>query len=300
MNDILKNKYKSVAIKALKEFDVDYDKLEFLTEETNVFFEVSGKDHVVLKIFQEESSKIEDNLIEAFMLEEVTKRTNIVVPTMLFSKLGKQVVFIESDEFDMVKRVAVYKYIEGEDFDGKETPLLFERLGEVTATIHNASKSIVIPDNLIPKKWDKVFYYRDEVAEYNEKRHDKYFTQEDRVFLDWFIRYLDSELPKYYNQESFLIHADLNPWNVKLYDGDIRLLDFEEGMLGSAVHDIAIMLFYYRYDPNYKYDEVKRSYLRGYSNVSTLPDFTDFDIDLLIMARTANFINYILLIINKK
>ena len=131
---------------------------------------------------------------------------------------------------------------------------------------------------------------------YHDEKYVIYFSEEVRIFLDRFIAYLDDILPKYYKEDSFLIHADLNPWNVKLHDGEIRLLDFEEGMLGNAVHDIAIMLFYYRYDPNYNYDEVKESYLKGYSNISLLPKFTDFDIDLLIMARTANFINYVLYI----
>lgn len=296
MEKELENKYKKIALKALEKFDINYDHIDFLIEETNVFFEVFGKDHCVLKIFQEESSKIEDNLIEEFLLDEISKRTDIVVPSMIPSKNGDKIVFIDSENFDTAKRVAVYHYVEGKDFDGIETLDLFEMLGKVTAQLHLASKEIIIPHEMKPKKWDKVFYYREEVAVYHQKKYSHIFSTDDLIFLDRFIEYLDNQLPTYYKEESFLIHADLNPWNVKIHEGAIRLLDFEEGMLGCALQDIAIMLFYYRYDPKYNYQEVKEHYLKGYSSMYKLPDFTDFDIDLLIMARTTNFINYTLLI----
>lgn len=296
MNEQLKKKYKNVVIKALKEYDIEYDMINFLIEETNVFFEVTGNPHVVVKIFQEESSKIEDNLIEAITLEEISSRTNIVVPSIMKSKEGKQVIFVESDDFDIVKRVAVYKYIEGDDFDGKETLPLFESLGEITATIHKALKDVILPNNLIPKKWDKVFYYRDEVPIYHVSQYDDYFTKEDRDFLDKFIIYLDRVLPKYYKGEEHLIHADLNPWNVKLHNNEIRLLDFEEGMIGSVIHEVAIMLFYYKYDPKYDEYKVKEAFFKGYSKILELPIITEYDIDVLIAARATNFVNYNLLI----
>lgn len=296
MEKELENKYKKIALKALEQFDIEYEYIDFLVEETNIFFEVFGKDHVVLKIFQEESSKTEDNLIEDFFLDEIAKRTEIVVPYMIPSKNGDKIVFIESEDFDTLKRVALYNYVEGKDLDGNETRELFEELGKVTAKLHLASKEIKIPKEMEPKKWDKVFYYREEVPIFHNKKYAHIFSKEDLTFLDQFIAYLDLKLPTYYKEESYLIHADLNPWNVKIHEGEIRLLDFEEGMLGCALHDIAIMLFYYRYDTNYNYQEIKESYLKGYKSLNKLSDFTDFDIDLLIMARTTNFINYTLLI----
>ncbi len=289
-------RFKKVAVLGLKEYDLNYDSIEFLTEETNVFFEVKGKDHFVLKIFQEESSKLEDNLIEAFTLDQISNKTNIVVPTIIKSRNDQQIVFVESTDFDTVKRVAVYKYVEGKNFDGLETLPLFERLGEVTAIIHKASKTIVIPSHLEPKKWNQVFYYRDEEAVYHKKEYSKYFSDEDKALLDAFIKYLNKMLPKYYVEKPFLIHADLNPWNIKLHNGEIRLLDFEEGIVGNAIHDIAIMLFYYRYDPNVNYNDIKKAYFEGYRKILDLEDLSDFDIELLIMARITNFINYDLLV----
>lgn len=290
-----KEKLRHVALKALEQYDVSCETLEFFTEDTNVFFKVSTPyDTYMLKIFQEESSKLEDNLAEVFFMNEIDQRTDIVIPSIIQSKSGNFIVIIQSKHFDIEKRVALYSFIEGEDFNGNETNDLFFKLGQACAKLHNASEHIEIPVSISPKKWDTVFYYRDEPVVYNDDKYKEITLKENREFLDSFIPYLNKKLQEYYQRPSFIIHADLNPWNVKIHDNEIRLLDFEEAMYASEVHDLAILLFYYRYDQNYNYDEVKTQVLQGYQSIRQLPEITDFDIDLLIMARTANFVNYTL------
>jgi Ser/Thr protein kinase RdoA (MazF antagonist) len=286
-------KYKEVVIEALKEYDILYTQIEFFIEESNIFFKVMTKDSIyMVKIFQEESSKMEDNIAEIFFMKEIIKRTNIVIPNIISTREGTDIVTVKSKQFKTDKRVVVYDYMEGYDLNQHETDELFIQLGEVTATLHNMSENIHIPNDIHPKKWDTVFYYRDEPIVYNDPKYDKQTGAENRLFLDKFILYLNKQLPTYYSKKPFIIHADLNPWNVKVYNNTIRLLDFEEAMLATEVHDLAIILFYYRYDKNFDYDKVKKLLFKGYRKVRELPMISDFDIDLLIMARTANFVNY--------
>ena len=290
-----KEKLHNVALEALEYYDVSCETLEFFTEDTNVFFKVSTLyDTYMLKIFQEESSKLEDNLAEVFFMNEIDQRTDIVIPSIIKSKNGDSIVILKSQYFEIEKRIALYSFIEGVDLNGNETNDLFYKLGQACAKLHNASEQIKIPDSISPKKWDTVFYYRDEPIVYNDNKYKDITLEENREFLDKFIPYLNEKLKEYYQRPSFIIHADLNPWNVKIYNNEIRLLDFEEAMYASEVHDLAILLFYYRYDQNYNYDVVKSNVLDGYQSVRQLPEITDFDIDLLIMARTANFVNYTL------
>jgi len=292
-----KEHYNHLVQEAIKHYDIQAENIEYFIEETNIFYKIDAKQGIyMLKIFQEDSSKIEDNLAEVYFINEIATKTDIIVPKVISTKDNESILQLENNNFPDKKRIALYEYIDGVDFNGNETRELFQKLGEATAKLHIASKELVIPNNINPKKWDKVFYYRGEEAIYNTNKYHKFITKDDRLLLDKFIPYLNNKLQSYYTRESFIIHADLNPWNVRIHKNEIRLLDFEEAMYASEIHDLAILLFYYRYDPNYNYQEVKEDVFKGYQKQRELPIITEFDIDLLIMARTTNFINYVLIL----
>jgi Ser/Thr protein kinase RdoA (MazF antagonist) len=151
--------------------------------------------------------------------------------------------------------------------------------------------------NCLQKVWDKVFYYKGEEAVYKKEEYQKFLSKEYHEEMDKIIPFLNKELSSYYEKYTDhiqFIHADLNPWNVKLYGSELRLLDFEEAMLGLPIHDFAIMLYYYDYDEAFDFELVKKLYFQGYERVRNLPVFTDYDLDLLMTSRRVNFLNYIL------
>jgi Ser/Thr protein kinase RdoA (MazF antagonist) len=160
----------------------------------------------------------------------------------------------------------------------------------VTAKLHKATEGIVIPSNIHSKKWDKVFYYRDEVPVYREDKYQQFVDQEYHEVMDYIIPYLDKKLQNYYITASAqLIHADLNPYNVWTYKDEIRVIDFEEAMYGLPVHDFAISLFYYKYDDKFDYPKVYDLLFEGYKKERKLPEFSERDIELFITARRVNF-----------
>ncbi len=295
----IKRRLKKVAELALDSYDLSIEELDYLVEETNVFFKATGSQgkKYALKVFQEESSTIEDNLAEVFFLQEIAGRTSIAIPKVVPAKNGDPVVFVDSKYTPVVKRVAIYTWLEGEDLDGKESPEWFRELGRTAARLHEATQDLPIPRNLQPKKWDKVFNYNGETAVYHEKKYDHHLPKGFRNLMDQVIPYMDKKLLSYYDAAvPQLIHADLNPWNVRIFEKEMRLLDFEEAMLGLPVHDLAIALFYYRHDPAFIYEEVKAAIFEGYEEVRPLPAFTDFDLEFFMAARRVNFMNYVLLI----
>ena len=74
------------------------------------------------------------------------------------------------------------------------------------------------------------------------------------------------------------------------------VFDFEDNMYGTPLHDLAIILFGYWLDPDFEFEQVKDSVLKGYSNIRPLPKFSNFDLELLMTSRRVNFLNYILLV----
>jgi|GEM_PF-477363 len=284
---------------ALAKYDIDLKSLKYYLEETNIFYrlsDINGKKYT-LKIFREESTTLEDNLAEVFFLDEVKKNSDIVVPTVIKSKDGESIVVITSEYFDTPKRIALYEWVEGRLFADCTTMERFYSLGKATAKLHIATENTNIPSNLNIKKWDKVFYFADEEIVYKNEKYQDFLDDNFYNAMDFIVPYLNKCLAKHYvNTKIQLLHGDLNPWNVLVHKEEIRFIDFEDNILGIPLHDIAIMLFYYRHSKNYDYYEVRNHFLKGYRSIKELPQFTDYDMDVLIIARLVNFLNYVLVI----
>ncbi len=296
-----KRRMHDVAKEAIKQYDIDAKSISYITEETNIFFKVVGSDgkKYALKIFQEESSKIEDNLAEVFLIEKVAEFSDIVVPEVVKSINGQGVVWVNHIGFDCKKRVAVYKWLEGKEIDGREDDGYFEKIGGIMAKLHEATEGIAIPRNIKPKKWDKIFYYRDEVPVYKQEKYQKFLPKDYHEVMDFIIPYLDEKLLGFYkNATPQLLNADLNPYNIWTYKDEIRLIDFEEAMYGMPIHDLGIYLFYYKDDDNFDYPKVYDLLFKGYKKVRALPEFSESDIEHLMISRRVNFLNYALLVMD--
>ena len=293
------NKYLRIAERAIDKYNIKVKELIYFTEETNIFYKVIDDCGTVygLKILQDESSKIEDNLAEVFLLDTVRKKSDIVIPEVIYSVDGDSIVQIDEGNVNQSKRILVYKWIDGESIDEIKNKNYFYNLGVLTAKMHDSTMNVMIPQGINPKKWNKVFYYRDERAVYKEEKYKKFVTSEYVEIMDFIIPYLDEKLPVYYQDDIIqLIHADINPYNVLYHKDGLRIIDFEDVMLGKPVHDFAIIFFYYKNHNKLSYMQVKKDFFRGYALVRKIPDFTDFDLELLMTARRVNFLNYTLFI----
>ncbi|MDP5276776.1 phosphotransferase enzyme family protein [Chengkuizengella axinellae] len=290
-----------IAELAADRYDLQIADMSYFTEETNTFYkitDVNGKSYA-LKIFQEESSTLEDNQVEIYFVNLVSQSDNISIPSIVSAKDGSQIQTIHSKYASTPKRVVLYTWVNGEDLDENENDQRFIKLGELTAQLHNATYRASIPTELSPRMWNKVFYYKGEEAVYKHKKHQKFLSSEFHDLMDHIIPYLNEKLSSYYENninEVQLIHADLNPWNVRVDGEDMHILDFDDVMLGLPIHDFSNMLYYYRYNDNFDYHQIKKLFLQGYEKVRELPHFTEFDLELLMTGRRVNFMNYNILV----
>ncbi|WP_240838136.1 phosphotransferase enzyme family protein [Acidaminobacter sp. JC074] len=290
------NKYRDIALSAINMYDFKSSQIEFLVEETNVIYKVHTKEgDYALKIFEEASSCLEDNKAEAYFLDLVDKKTNLSFPKLVKNKEGCSVTSVYCDSEDIYKRIMIYKWMAGKDHDKRESIRSFETLGETLAKLHEATFGEALHD-LKPKRWNKVFFYKDEVAVYHKIKYENFIDKELKRLLDKIIPILNESLDKIYCMyDSQLIHGDLNPWNIKVSEDDLFLIDYEEAMLGCPLHDLATLLYYYTHHNKWSYDEVKDAFIRGYHRLREF-DFNDDLIEDLIIARRVNFINYVLII----
>ncbi|WKA56550.1 phosphotransferase enzyme family protein [Planococcus shixiaomingii] len=294
-------KFADVAKLAADRYDIQLNEICFLAEETNILYKLSDTNgnKFLMKIFQNNSSNLEDNQLEVYMMNLVIQRGCISLPSILSATDGSEIQEIFLGEDRPPIRVAVYSWLEGEDLDSNETEERFIHLGEMTARLHAATFGEKVPKTFSPKRWDNVFYYIEDKMVYKQSEYQRYLSREYHELMDAIIPYLNSRLSGYYqiNEGNLqLIHSDLNPWNVLVSEDAMHIIDFEDTMLGLPLHDIAILLYYYRYEEVFDYENVKDLFFKGYEKIRPLPEFEEFDLELLMTARRVNFLNYILLV----
>ncbi|HPJ24323.1 MAG TPA: hypothetical protein PK113_05365, partial [Bacillota bacterium] len=192
-------KYREIAKMAIKKYDIAVHSLTFLAEETNVFYLLgSGESAFVMKIFQEASSDINDNLTEHFLISTLLDKTEIKTPKVIRNKHGETVTKIAFPNPRGYKRVALYEYIEAEAVDGQENMEYFRTVGGLIAKMHIATENLKFPEHVNPKKWEDIFYYENETPVYHKKKYKRFITQEMISILDELIPYINEKLKLFY------------------------------------------------------------------------------------------------------
>ncbi len=285
---------KKIIEEGLEFYDVEVKDLKFLTEDTNIFYKLTDTfgNRYAVKIYEELSSNLDDSQVEMYFLDQIASKTNIVVPRGVKNKSGDYVTLIESKYDTVKKRMAVYEWMDGYDLDEREKISHFEQIGALMAEMHQVAETIDVPKQFNPKRIDKVLYYAGDDYFYKMEKHQSKVSPEFRKLMDFIIPYLDERLIKFYDNKTIMIHGDFNPWNIKVHKGNIRLLDFEDASIGLPIHDIATLFFYYQYDDNYK--KYQEAFYTGYRTVKDIERHQESELNLLMIARRVNFMNYIL------
>lgn len=292
-----KKELKRLASAALTSYAGDFPGISFFTQETSTVFKVRDSDskEFALKIYDPASSNIEDNEIETLLLQAIRGKSSFAVAKVIKNKEGNGTTIYTDPASGVSYRIVLSTWLAGTDFKAVANEALFYDLGRTLAELHSLTQTIILPMHLKPKQWDEVFYFRDEKAVYQESQYDQIVSSEFRKLMDSAIPLLNQQLRGLYAAgKAQLLHGDLNPWNVKVQDGKLAILDFEDAILGQPIQDLAILLYYFKADGEFPYHKVKDWVTQGYQSIQKIDHLNDYTIDFLIMARKVNFLNYVL------
>ncbi|MFC1878588.1 phosphotransferase enzyme family protein [Chloroflexota bacterium] len=247
----------------------------------------------VLRIYSNEETTIQDNMVEMYWLNALKKDTNLFVSEPVRNRVGEYITTVEIEGVPGEKRCALFCWVPGRPLEEHLSPGNYYKLGQTMAALHDHAETLSTPSELRPKRWDKVFYYPDEPVIYNTPAYRHLFPPERQALMDRFVERAHVFLKRLFKSEKepIWIHGDLHYWNVHYFKGDLYTIDFEDVMQGYPLQDVAITLWYGRQREDYA--DLRAAFVEGYSSMRDWPVSAPGQLEILMAARSANFINYV-------
>ena len=91
----------------------------------------------------------------------------------------------------------------------------------------------------------------------------------------------------YTTHTSHIIHADMHGWNLLWNNGEMSIIDFDDCGIGLAIQDISVALYYF------DTPEQDALFLKGYTSIRELPDYSDTQMSALLLHRRFMLLNYL-------
>ena len=285
---------RKLCIKALEDYPIDVARVRYLTTESTTMYRVDATDgqKYVIRLYSEADSSLAENRAEMFWLAALSRDTDLRVVQPVARKDDEFISFVSIDGIPNEQRCALYKWVPGVSLEEYVSVKTYHQLGAIMAGLHNHAESLSLPAEIMPKRWDKTFYFPGERAVYKDEEFSHLYTPEQAKTLDRAVAVIDPFLASVYKQDAtpFVIHGDLHFWNVHIHRGGLYVLDFEDMVMGFPEQDIAISLYYLRNEANYS--ELAEAFQTGYATERAWPHLPERNLHLLWLARMANFANY--------
>jgi len=287
---------RSLAVKALAEYDLRVQWIKFLADDTNISFKARSLDgeNYVLRIYSDEETTLTENQAEVFWLQALKRDTALNIAEAVPRRDGESITIANVPGVPGEKRCILFTRVPGRVLENSLNTQNYYKLGVTMAKLHDHAESLKpMPASIRPKKWDRAFYYPDEPILYNDPVYKHLFSDQQIDIIDQAIVIADKEFTRLYADQEcqILIHGDLHYWNVNLYRGELYLMDFEDIMLGYPVQDVAITLYYGQQRENYP--ELREAFQQGYTSCREWPVERHGQIETLQAARSVNFVNYV-------
>ncbi len=170
----------------------------------------------------------------------------------------------------------------------------YKELGRMTAELHDFACGWSAPPGLKPLVWNRTLYYEGTELVVSNSRFRSFVSRQEASAVETIMARADEELRSLaLASDRIFLHGNIEMWNVLTTGpGELRLLDFEDVMLGTPVQDVAITLFYG--SERSDYDRLIRAYQEGYCGRREWPVRDGRQMDLLVAARATMLLNYAL------
>lgn len=241
-------------------------KLSLLCRSENATFllEAAGKRYA-LRLHRGNYHQRADIISELRWLDAL-RETGIIVPQAIADREGETVQDLRLED-GSVRHAVLFNWIEG-DMPGTDVdPRAFRQLGNITARLHQHSKSWRKPAGFQRIVWDHQSMVSAQ-SHWGDWRDAPGLKQSDHDVVSQAVARAGEELALFGKDPSRygLIHADLRLTNLLLHKGETRVIDFDDCGMGWYLHDLAAAISFVEHHP--RAAEWIDNWIQGYEQVA--------------------------------
>lgn len=265
----LLNRARNVALTALKQYDLPWERIQFIQLSDTITFkiETSTKNGFLLRIHSDRLSKAEIHS-ELIFLSELNTSGDITVPEAIRSREGFEVLEIETESGFRHPYVTVMRWLEGRHAQGDLNELAVKEIGSMVARLHETSVNFVPPPDFVCPTWGAESFKKE--FSKLELYYTWFLSPEEWIVYqaaaDEVLSRLSTMQPNVHNYG--LIHGDMHLGNIIFKEETPYPIDFGRCGLGYYLYDMANALLGL-------YPQKRLLLIEGYERIRKLEvDFT--------------------------
>ncbi|CCG86366.1 phosphotransferase enzyme family protein [Erwinia piriflorinigrans] len=183
-----------------------------------------------------------------------------------------------------VRHAVLFHWIEGEMPGTDVDPRAFQQLGNITARLHQHSRSWQRPAGFRRIIWDHHTMVSPQ-SHWGDWRDAPNLRVADREIVEQTIERVGASLAEFGKdpRNYGLIHADLRLTNLLLHKGETRVIDFDDCGFGWYLHDLAAAISFVEHHP--RAAEWIEHWVRGYEQVGHISDAEMARVPSLLIQR---------------
>lgn len=259
----------------------------YLVEET-------GRDKAVLRVNREGYNNANAIRCELAWLHALSRETEVTTPTAIPGVDGNYVQQGSDKQLHVPRDMVLFNFLKGmEPCADQDLLAPFESLGEVSALIHNHSQSWQRPENFERLVWSYENILGGSNALWGDWRAAPAMDASALEVLEQTADVIRVRLAGFGKPDHRwgLIHGDLRLANLLMFDGDTRVIDFDDCGQGWYMHDFATALSFIEDHP--QKEALEQSWLRGYRRHRQLAAEDEAEIPTFIMLRRMQLLAWI-------
>lgn len=238
-----------VAVAALSNWDLQGAKLTLLNHSENWTYRVDPADGarpVILRVHRDRYHTYDGIRSELAWMRALQADAGVKTPQAIPGKNGADIQSIQHPTLSTPRHCVLFKFIDGIEPPQDNLIPAFRQLGEVTARCHNHAVTWQRPPYFQRLSWD-FDHALGANPNWGSWRDGPDLDPSRTNLLQRTVDLIEKRLHAFgQDRERYgLIHADFRLANLLIYDGDVRVIDFDDCGIGWFLYDAATSVSFF-------------------------------------------------------
>lgn len=271
---------------ALSQYGIQDAVLENINHEYNSTFAVTSNEGAKFALrVNINSGRTESNIAaEVFFINSLAQTGQFSLALPIANLEASFVSKVWHDQSGRELFCVLFTWLDGEDLGDEPTPGQVFQVGSLMAQLHEATQGLKLPAGANLPTFDDFMWHVEDFllgpkSQLSEGERTK--MRSGKIAIEAVVTELFAA------SSSQLIHADLHGWNLKWHNEALSVFDFDDSGFGLPVQDLATTIYYLDTEEQ---DVALRA---GYAAVRPLPQFTEKQMQALLLQRRIHLLNYL-------